>query len=136
MPVDPKAVHDFDPDAVPTVGQLIRELNEAAASAQLVKGEEGTQEEGKREAVGASSEHHTSSTSWALAESQTSCWTTDWRQTSLKPFVDMLDRHTLPLMEKVRANKRSASFVRFYASQERLLTFVRFAITEATTIDF
>lgn len=31
MPVDPVNVDDFDPEQVPTVGQLLRELDAAAA---------------------------------------------------------------------------------------------------------
>lgn len=33
----------------------------------------------------------------------------DWRQTSLKPYVDMLDRHCVGLMRQTRENKRSQS---------------------------
>ena len=29
MPIDPEKVHDFDPDGVPTVGQLLVELENA-----------------------------------------------------------------------------------------------------------
>lgn len=53
VPVDPKLVYDFDPDAVPTVGKLIRELNEAAAAHAANTPTEGSQEDVKREAVGA-----------------------------------------------------------------------------------
>jgi hypothetical protein len=52
VPVDPKKVFDFDPDAVPTVGKLIRELNEAAAAQAAKAPADGSQEDVKREAVG------------------------------------------------------------------------------------
>jgi len=29
----------------------------------------------------------------------------DWERTSLKPYVDMLDRHSMGLMEEVRKSK-------------------------------
>jgi hypothetical protein len=29
----------------------------------------------------------------------------DWERTSLKPYVDMLDRHAMGLMEEVRRSK-------------------------------
>ena len=39
-------------------------------------------------------------------------WSTDslldWERTSLKPYVDMIDRHALGLMEEVRKSKRGA----------------------------
>lgn len=34
VPVDPTRVHEFDPETVPTVGQLLRELNDAAVDGQ------------------------------------------------------------------------------------------------------
>lgn len=40
VPVDPERVDDFDPEAVPTVGLLLRELDKAAA--RQVKSEDGT----------------------------------------------------------------------------------------------
>ena len=30
----------------------------------------------------------------------------DWEKTSLKPYVDLLDKHALSLMEEVRKEKR------------------------------
>jgi DNA primase small subunit len=30
----------------------------------------------------------------------------DWERTSLKPYVDLLDKHALLLMEEVRKEKR------------------------------
>ncbi|TFY65278.1 hypothetical protein EVJ58_g2066 [Rhodofomes roseus] len=74
VPVDPSSIDSFRPERVPTVSQLLRELDEAGASA----GAEAT-------------EHHS-----------------DWQKTSLKPYVDMLDRHVAALMEEVRRAKREA----------------------------
>jgi hypothetical protein len=33
------------------------------------------------------------------------CCVVDWERTSLKPYVDMLDRHAMGLMEEVRRSK-------------------------------
>ncbi|KAJ6497848.1 hypothetical protein C8R45DRAFT_142111 [Mycena sanguinolenta] len=69
VPVDPDRIEEFDPEAVPTVNQLLRELDTTAENA----------------------EHHS-----------------DWERTSLKPYVDMLDRHNQRIMEEVRRDKRGA----------------------------
>lgn len=60
----------FDPRGVPTVGQLLRELDGAGDGA-------------------------------------------DWEKTSLKPYVDFLDNHTMGILEEVRMNKRSSEIVIF-----------------------
>ncbi|KAK7472921.1 p48 polypeptide of DNA primase [Stygiomarasmius scandens] len=71
VPVDPSRIDEFDPTAVPTVGQLLRELDTIGNNS-----ENG-------------SEHHS-----------------DWERTSLKPYVDMLDKHAQGLMNEVRREKR------------------------------
>ena len=73
VPVDPRTVDKFDPARVPTVQQLLRELDTASASAPAATAEP---------AEGGSVEHHA-----------------DWEKTSLKAYVDMLDRHVMGLME-------------------------------------
>ncbi|KAG6852322.1 hypothetical protein H0H87_010298, partial [Tephrocybe sp. NHM501043] len=65
VPVDPTHIDDFDPETVPTVGQLLQELDAVGRS------------EGEPE------EHHS-----------------DWEKTSLKPYVDIMDKHVLRLMER------------------------------------
>ncbi|KAJ6495604.1 hypothetical protein C8R47DRAFT_1176164 [Mycena vitilis] len=69
VPVDPERIEEFDPESVPTVNQLLDELDTVAESA----------------------EHHS-----------------DWERTSLKPYVDMLDKHNQKIMEEVRRGKRGA----------------------------
>ncbi|KAH0826589.1 prim-pol domain-containing protein [Lanmaoa asiatica] len=64
VPVDPANIDRFDPRGVPTVAQLLRELDVAGEGA-------------------------------------------DWKKTSLRPFVEMLDRHTMGLMEDVRRTRRA-----------------------------
>ncbi|KAF7426265.1 hypothetical protein PC9H_008633 [Pleurotus ostreatus] len=74
VPVDPSEVDMFDPAAVPTIGQLLQELD--------------TIREGSSELP---QEHHN-----------------DWEKTSLKPYVDMLDKHCLRLVEEARHARRGA----------------------------
>ncbi|KAH9947498.1 prim-pol domain-containing protein [Amylocystis lapponica] len=74
VPVDPDMIENFRPERVPTVTQLLKELDEQAPIAGATA--EGT-------------EHHA-----------------DWERTSLKPYVDMLDRHVMVLMDEVRRSKR------------------------------
>jgi len=68
VPVDPETIDEFDPELVPTVGQLLRELDAATP--------ESTGEE------------HS-----------------DWERTSLKPYVEMLEKHALGLMSVVRRDR-------------------------------
>ncbi|EGO03875.1 hypothetical protein SERLA73DRAFT_175568 [Serpula lacrymans var. lacrymans S7.3] len=68
VPVDAKKIHKFDPSRVPTVHQLLRELD-AGASADS--------------AAGGSA----------------------WERTSLKPYVEMLERHNATISTRVRQDK-------------------------------
>lgn len=72
VPVDPSTIDTFRPERVPTVGQLLRELDELAPAADS-------------DAV----EHHS-----------------DWERTSLKPYVEMMDRHVTALMDETRRATR------------------------------
>jgi len=69
VPVDPKDIDNFDPEAVPTITQLLSELNAVEHSGDI-------------------SEHHS-----------------DWEQTSLKPYVDMLEKHTRGIIEQVKKER-------------------------------
>ncbi|KAF8606988.1 prim-pol domain-containing protein [Ceratobasidium sp. AG-I] len=71
VPVDPAHVDEFDPEAVPSVGQLLRELNDVPKAESDV-------------------EHHS-----------------DWEHTSLKPYVEMLERHASAIMNDSRERKRA-----------------------------
>lgn len=70
VPVDPALVDNFDPEGVPTVGELLQELNN------VPNAESGV-------------EHHS-----------------DWEHTSLKPYVEMLERHASTIMNDARERKR------------------------------
>ncbi|KAI0698065.1 prim-pol domain-containing protein [Cerioporus squamosus] len=72
VPVDPRTIDKFDPARVPTVSQLLNELDKLA----LPQAGEGP-------------EHHS-----------------DWERTSLQPYVEMLDKHVMGLMEETRKVKQ------------------------------
>ncbi|KAJ7209607.1 hypothetical protein GGX14DRAFT_364514 [Mycena pura] len=69
VPVDPAHIDEFDPEAVPTVTQLLGELDAA-------DGADGV-------------EHHS-----------------DWERTSLRPYVEMLEKHNQRMMDEVRRERR------------------------------
>lgn len=73
VPVDPEHIDEFNPESVPTVGQLLSELDDL----------------GKANGKGDAAEHHS-----------------DWEKTSLKPYVEILDKHALRLMEQSRRDRR------------------------------
>ncbi|KAF8330760.1 prim-pol domain-containing protein [Cantharellus anzutake] len=73
VPVDPQQVHSFDPEKVPKVDKLLRELDEMM------------QEDG-------AAEHHS-----------------DWERTSLKPYVQMMDKYTSGIMKEIRSGNRAAA---------------------------
>ena len=89
VPVDPRTVDKFDPARVPTVQQLLRELDSASASAAPTAASRETGDDGAGAGAGASGEHHA-----------------DWEKTSLKAYVDMLDKHVMGLMEETRRAKQ------------------------------
>lgn len=87
VPVDPAMVDVFDPATVPTVGQLLQELDEAA-----------NQDAGDNTRPGMEinlydSNHHLYF-----------CYV-DWEKTSLKPYVDFLDKHIQSILDEARQAK-------------------------------
>jgi DNA primase small subunit len=87
VPVDPEKIDEFDPHTVPTVGQLLQELDA------------GTSESTGEEHSGLSL--HPQVTSHLVNDFCIS----DWEKTSLKPYVDMLEKHALSLMGEVRKDR-------------------------------
>jgi DNA primase small subunit len=91
VPVDPETIDEFDPELVPTVGQLLRELNTSTSE---TPGEE-----------------HLGPSPLSRARRQTALMTaafsyvSDWERTSLKPYVEMLEKHALGLMNIVRKDR-------------------------------
>lgn len=93
VPVDPDRIDEFKPERVPTVGQLLRELDAVVKP------------EGKTE--GEAEEHHSGSYYlFTFSFASHADRNLDWEKTSLKPYVDMLDKHALRLMDEVRKTKR------------------------------
>jgi len=70
VPVDPETVDTFDPASVPTVGQLLQELDAGA-----------------------------------IQDSAAEDIRSDWEKTSLKTYVELLDRHVKSIMNEVRQEK-------------------------------
>lgn len=82
MPVDPARAEEFDPAKVPHVGELLVELDRAAtddSSAKLPEGRCGGR--------------------WR------SLTYAEYDRTSLKPYVDMLERHARAIVADVRASR-------------------------------
>ncbi|KAI0631346.1 prim-pol domain-containing protein [Trametes polyzona] len=85
VPVDPRTIDRFDPAAVPTVAQLLSELDRAPVAG--AGGENGAAAGGGEQQQ--PQQHHA-----------------DWEKTSLKPYVDMLDKHVQGLLEETRKVKQ------------------------------
>lgn len=116
VPVDPSRVAAFDPENVPTVGSLLRELNALGAS--VANGAV----EGPVVGEVTDGGHHSGFViflSHCLGPTL-NLVPLDWEQTSLKPYVDMLDRHVLGLMNEVRRIKREAGEFASYLSSSIL----------------
>ena len=88
VPVDPAHVDEFNPEAVPTVGQLLSELESSPA--------EGSEDQDGEFFSTASQRMNTDE-----------C--IDWDRTSLKPYVKFLDDHVKGIMEEVRRAKMNAT---------------------------
>ncbi|KAL1716874.1 hypothetical protein EV715DRAFT_204275 [Schizophyllum commune] len=79
VPVNPAEIDSFDPMGVPTVQQLLRELDKASAG------------EGVGDKAGEEREHGT-----------------HYEKTSLKAYVDMLDKHNASIINQTRRGKKPA----------------------------
>lgn len=84
IPIDPERVEEFDPEDVPHVGQLLVELDGLPPSDSTSKMPEG--------------------------EFKLWTWlTADYEQTSLKPYVDMLQRHARAIIADVQKSEKEES---------------------------
>src|SRR6267154_2591036 len=81
VPVDPNRVDDFDPNAVPTVMQLLQELDKAGEGA---------------------SQCNICYVSIIFTHADL-----DGEHTTLKQYVDMLDRHVAGILDDVRRRERA-----------------------------
>ena len=95
VPVDPAHIDKFDPESVPTVGQLLHELDERSAG----KDRNGNEENG--------SQHHSGRRfDFLSTQPKLILFHIDWEYTSLKPYVDMLNTHVRGVLEETRRIKR------------------------------
>jgi DNA primase small subunit len=92
VPVDPSKIDEFDPGSVPTVGELLAELDKAGG---MEVDEEGGARAGE---LGLYIYIHSTELISAV----------DWEKTSLRPYVEMMERHALGLMNETRLAKRAA----------------------------
>jgi DNA primase small subunit len=75
IPLDLESIDKFDPESVPTLGQLLQELDTIGVS---------------------------------MDQDQARGTHSDWEKTSLKPYIDLMEKHALGLMEDVRREKHKA----------------------------
>ena len=91
VPLDPNKVDEFDPETVPTVGMLLRELDK-------IKPEENGNNKLKKEELDEDDKEN--SQNKAMAKE------IGWEQTSLKPYVEMFEKHIAAIMkDNIRAKK-------------------------------
>ena len=115
VPVDPEHIDEFDPESVPTVGQLLRELDDLV----------------KADGEGDAAEHHSGLSFSFVVHGESDC-VLDWEKTSLKPYVEILDKHALKLMEQIRRDRRgTGSFLlNTLIRHHRLTIFDRFLLVD------
>ncbi|KAJ9124275.1 hypothetical protein QFC22_001075 [Naganishia vaughanmartiniae] len=89
VPVEPSQVDDFDPAGVPTVGQLLRELDQTHAES-LEDDVKMDDEETKDDKSSRRSEP-------------------DYNRTSLRPYVELFEKHIAAVMRDAREAKRAAN---------------------------
>lgn len=109
VPVDPKRTDEFDPEKVPTVGQLLRELDSNAKEGAVES--ETPADDGYEHYQGNPDPYHTLS---KLSSKRCSS-TADWERTSLKPYVEILDAHARNLMGEVRRRRREQGMLFYFA---------------------
>jgi DNA primase small subunit len=95
VPVDPAKVDEFDPETVPTVGMLLRELDRIKPEETInkVKKEEMDTEDNKEN-------------SQLQQQQKIQAKEVGWEHTSLKPYVEMFEKHINAIMkDNIRAKK-------------------------------
>jgi DNA primase small subunit len=83
-------VDDFDPETVPTIWELMKELDEAPMA-------------------DPEQQHGTSFHPAFLCLHQ--CFYIDWERTSMKAYVNILEKHVLALMSDVRETSKGTGIV-------------------------
>lgn len=104
VPLDPAKVDEFDPETVPTVGMLLRELDRIKPEevSKVKKEEMDTQEEGNKENSQGDIKSHQISREIG------------WEQTSLKPYVDMFEKHINAIIKDNIRFKKGKFFIIFF----------------------
>lgn len=97
VPVDPSKVDEFDPETVPTVGMLLRELEKIKPEESMSSSNRVKKEEMDEDVNGDDKEN---------SQSKPQVKEIGWEQTSLKPYVDMFEKHIAGIMkDNIRAKK-------------------------------
>jgi len=97
VPIDPKHVEDFDPEAVPTIVDLLRELNHWIPTVD-----------------GNVKEHNATERYIDDSEGSQARLLSDWEKTSLKPYVEMFQEHIRGLtIERSRTKPLGAASLVF-----------------------
>lgn len=98
VPIDPSKVDEFDPETVPTVGMLLRELDRIKPEeiVKVKKEEEMDHHQDGSNKENSQGEQHRLSQAKEIG----------WEHTSLKPYVDMFEKHINGIMkDNMRAKK-------------------------------
>ncbi|KAH9906060.1 prim-pol domain-containing protein [Xylariomycetidae sp. FL2044] len=106
VPIDPGRADAFDPLAVPTVGELLREIDSWTATAAAAHGNGGGEEEEEGgQAVGEGDEEGEKKKKNNNINNNNNKMTQDWEKTSLKPYIEYFRSFVLALMRDERDPK-------------------------------
>jgi len=94
VPLDLESIDKFDPESVPTLGQLLRELDTIGMT---------MDKEQTRDAHSGASNTLAAFELNALLIMPSN---KDWENTSLKPYIDIMEKHSITIMDEVRREKR------------------------------
>lgn len=100
--MDPARAHEFDPAAVPSVGQLLRELDEAAEAKAEAKADDESAAQGAAGAAG--DDTPVAKPAPKLAS--------EWEKTSLRPYVAALEAHARAIADDAAAKRRGGDDAR------------------------
>jgi DNA primase small subunit len=99
VPVEVSKVDEFEPTAVPTVGQLLRELDRPTHGELTDEGDEATKKADPGEPTRTRTLETEDYTKSAICHA-------DYSRTSLKPYIDLFERHVTAVMRDNREAKK------------------------------